>query len=93
MEKHTSGPWKVVSEEPYDLRIKAGPHEICEVWMDDAPVRDYNEEQRLNARLIAAAPDMLQLLRDAVEFLPLDNPTVHGFVDDAHKLIAKAVGR
>jgi hypothetical protein len=57
--KHTPGPWKKVMDEPYDLRIKAGDRGICEVWLDDAPVPDYNEEQQANASLIAAAPDLL----------------------------------
>lgn len=49
-------------------------------------------ENSANARLIAAAPEMLQLLKDAVAFLPLNDPQTRGFYDDARKLIAKAEG-
>ena len=67
MSKHTPGPWttdEADHDEPYqDIRIQAGKRGICRVWIDDAPVHDYNAEQRANARLIAAAPDLLEALK------------------------------
>ena len=64
---HTPGPWQTDQAEhdaPYqDIRIHAGKGSICCVWIDDAPLHDYNAEQRANARLIAAAPDLLEALR------------------------------
>lgn len=68
MSKHTPGPW-ATDEADHDMpceniKIKAGKYRtICTVWIDDAPVHDFNAEQRLNARLIAAAPDLLEALK------------------------------
>ena len=65
--QHTPGPWttdEADHDAPYqDIKIKAGKHHtVCTVWIDDAPVRDFNISQAANARLIAKAPD----LRDAL---------------------------
>jgi DNA-directed RNA polymerase subunit RPC12/RpoP len=50
-------------KEPYTLHIvDADGDSIAEVFLDDAPVRDYNDMQEHNARLLAAAPDLLQAL-------------------------------
>lgn len=70
MSNYTPGPWEVKysDDDPYgDIRIVArnGARGIAQVWLDDAPVHDYNREQEANARLIAAAP----ALRNAVRFL------------------------
>ena len=66
MSKHTPGPWAPDYAEhdcPHqDVKIKAGKRGVCRVWMDNAPVEDYNREQRANARLIAAAPELLEAL-------------------------------
>lgn len=62
MSNYTPGPWIAEEEEPYYLTVRGG-HRIAEVYLDDAPVDDYNRVQRANARLIAAAPDLLELLR------------------------------
>ena len=67
MSKHTPGPWKdnnADHDEPYqDIKIKAAGRTVCTVWIDDAPCHDFNAEQDANARLIAAAPDLLEVLR------------------------------
>lgn len=66
-EKHTPGPWATDESEhdmPYqDIRIHSGKRGICVVWLDDAPVHDYNAEQQANARLISVAPDLLEALK------------------------------
>jgi hypothetical protein len=67
---HTPGPWRVEGpdDEPYgQIGVFAAHHLVCELWQDDAPVRDYNEAQWANARLIAAAPELLAALRAVVE--------------------------
>lgn len=68
MSTHTPGPWTTDEADhdmPHqDIRIKASKHHtVCTVWIDDAPVRDFNAEQTANARLLAAAPDMLEALQ------------------------------
>jgi hypothetical protein len=72
--KYTPGPWLTDEkdhDEPYqDIKIKAGKHHtVCTVWIDDAPVRDFNAAQQANARLIAAAPRMAAALQRAAHML------------------------
>lgn len=56
MSKHTKEPWILAPQsEPYeDLKIVSGHRAVCKLWLDDAPVRDYNETQEANARRIVA---------------------------------------
>src|SRR5690554_6102475 len=58
--KWTPGPWETDQNEhdqpylPYSIRPQDSRfHNICKVWIDDAPVPDYNAEQKANAHLIA----------------------------------------
>lgn len=78
MSKHTPGPWRVVN----GVQIRSERDQIAKVWM----MR--NGEGNTNARLIAAAPDLLNaltVLADACE--QMDIP-----VDAARAAIAKARG-
>jgi len=73
--KHTKGEWKAEQRNdwPYGFSIKAGKDTICDVdpWeystTDKSPEDVYNRESnnslQANAKLIAAAPDMLKVLR------------------------------
>ena len=65
-DKHTPGPWKAQShqraslaEASVEIESKSG-RTICD--MGDYP----NDEDRANARLIASAPEMMELLKRAV---------------------------
>jgi hypothetical protein len=71
--KHTAGPWKALPEECHRAYIRirgtrlGGRYKVANVLAPDykdAHERDA-EETRANARLIAAAPDLLELLRRA----------------------------
>lgn len=67
MAKHTPGPWETDEAEhdcpSQDVVIRdAKRRGICRIWFDDAPVPDYNAEQSANARLIAAAPELVEAL-------------------------------
>lgn len=65
--KYTPGPW-TTDEDDHDaphqnIKVKAGKHHtVCTVWIDDAPVRDFNSTQQANARLIAASPTMYEYI-------------------------------
>ena len=70
LEGITPGPWERLqtgcASDPYaNMEIKPlmGFRTVAELSLDDAPVEDFNCEQRANARLIAAAP---MLLRQAI---------------------------
>jgi hypothetical protein len=104
--KGTPGPWQTdcgQHDAPYqDIRVQAGGHRICIVWIDDAPVPEYNATQEANARLIAAAPELLDALNNLVywhakrfntnsdELLPIEEQEAE--VQQAMRAIAKATG-
>ena len=92
---HTPGPWSIVNwgeatDHPYIVPAKENPEtqresKICDV---------YNPESEANARLIAAAPELLELCKEAVEVYydaGLDN-TDH-VVKRMKSAIAKAEGK
>jgi L-alanine-DL-glutamate epimerase-like enolase superfamily enzyme len=102
--QHTPGPWigagpsfgdqfpryttEITTE---DERYGDGHIQICEL-----PFHHHDEENEANARLIAAAPDLLGALQNMLA----QYNTVHGTgdmemqsaIDFAHKAIAKATG-
>lgn len=66
--KHTPGPWKVESNE-----------EFIEIWNNNTWIANVQTEHKhhtvdnfANARLIAAAPELLDALEDAITFLATD---------------------
>ena len=73
MSKHTPGPWincQAVGQRLSSRRIISDSNKISTVVAD---VPDYGEtsasERHANARLIAAAPDLLEALRNARSFI------------------------
>ena len=64
--KHTAGPWSVDYEGPAHLSIEDSAGRVlafCNLQSEDG------DEDEANARLIAAAPDLLQALKNAREWL------------------------
>ena len=59
MTKHAPGPWAIREGHAY-IAIRSG----AGVWADVRIAGGITEQDRANARLIAAAPDMAQALRD-----------------------------
>jgi hypothetical protein len=55
--KHTPGPWKQGSTHPEN--VSAGSALVCTTLSRGR----FNDEQKANARLIAAAPDLLEALQ------------------------------
>lgn len=88
---HTPGPWEVgpmngkpsvIYADDYDAPVIAQMAE----WIPDAA-----KQQEANARLIAAAPELLQALQNLVS--DIDDGTVYGQrLAQAHAAIAKATG-
>ena len=97
MSKHTPGPWTVTDEDDfYGLAIEAAGREGEYVPVARVPV-DYDDrpEREANARLMAAAPDLLEALKAL-----LSGSERHIFSteckterDAARTAIAKAEGR
>ena len=80
--KHTPGPWHIAN----GVQIRSNRDQIAKIWM----MRD--GEGRENARLIAAAPDLLEALIElaacGAEAWGEDRPCVKW----AHAAIARATG-
>lgn len=94
--KHTPGPWSV--GEKVGTLVFAGNEGsmgdfICEVTGEDETPRAVN---RANARLIAAAPELLSALYEldgAAEYMDFDPESRFGLaVEKARTAIAKATG-
>ena len=81
MSKHTPGPWHTAGEQ--GVQIRSAKDQIAKVWTMRG------NEWKANARLIAAAPELLEALKLARSII--------GHPDDAHSqmidaAIAKATG-
>ena len=100
MSKHTPGPW-VIGESaamdgkicidtalPYPNPKLPGPSEICVLLPIGIP-GNMHEEAHANARLIAAAPELLEALEAFVRAIAPSFVDCHA---DAVKAIAKAKG-
>ena len=81
MSKHTPGPWHTAGEQ--GVQIRGAKDQIAKVWTMRG------NEWKANARLIAAAPDLLEALQDMVsDHASLSDATL-AF---ARAAIAKAAG-
>jgi hypothetical protein len=90
MSKHTPGPW--IRRWLGDSEWAAGPAyhpTLIRVSRSDHGMG--YEEIAATARLVAAAPDLLEALQDAVSTMPADSPVK--WVVWARAAIAKAEGR
>lgn len=76
MRKHIEGPWSVVNHNWHETSVFSDvtQQRIChmdtEDWgVDEDTEEEYRKEQESNAKLIAAAPDLLRELKEAREGL------------------------
>ena len=87
--KHTPGPWRLVwwgnEAYPYPLSILA---ENDGAWI----ARDGHVSSDANARLIAAAPDMLEALRGMLRLAEAANVSERIICHEARAAIARATG-
>ena len=91
--QHTPGPWKVLEHSWSDTSIVAEgfDHGICLLDINHATEESQEADEALmaaNARLISAAPDLLEALRGVLRVA--DRATVE--FDAARAAIAKATG-
>ena len=84
---HTPGPWQVKSD---DISV-VGRRNVgaFDVVAHVAP----RQNTHANARLIAAAPDLLAALKSLMEYMSPDDYAWASRVQDAYTAIAKAEGR
>lgn len=92
--RHTPGPWAYIDATQVAAMgfapkcvIKAGDKQIASFsWHTDSPWFPTKAESQANARLIAAAPDLLEALKDVLRIA--DRATTE--FDAARAAIAKA---
>lgn len=94
---HTAGPWKTNGSQVTANGDWKAPVCVVVSKQDVRPTADAAaktlEQAHANARLISAAPEMLQILRAMVEFSDSRTPLHPGAVlwDEAREVIAKAI--
>lgn len=111
MSEHTPGPWEYVPSTEHHGAYVAGPFggDLCDCYTmsnpsslsvrnggDSKPIPFCGDEMDANARLIAAAPDLLAALRDMVAWLkapPISDHNIADYRVAAEDAIAKAEGR
>ena len=93
-QKHTPGPWKITRYAALHVETE-GHRGICSCGYTNS-TKDIDDENKANARLIAAAPDMLAALQDVAksyqqlfDVMPVAWQTLDDIVTAA---IAKATG-
>jgi hypothetical protein len=95
MSAHTPGPWLFFATDGINVGVTTESADIAHCHGFYKPRRSWNEEVA-NAKLMAASPDLLEALREAVEFADQDyqclTPTGRKMVDGWKAAIAKAEG-
>jgi len=86
--RHTPGPWTAVADGGSVLIVTAARGNTMRV-VDDSP----REEAAANARLIAAAPELLAALKEMLSSPTYGNEPSESAVELAIAAIAKAEGR
>lgn len=95
MSKHTPGPWEITvnNYDHYGIH-QAGMNGMAIIWIN----KQHSEMDDANARLIAAAPELLEALRQAADELDaIMNQKGHtaktrAIRDTSYAAIAKAQG-
>lgn len=91
--KHTHGPWfsedLIEGTDQEFIGVSSdNVNNIADVWAIDTT----QEQCRANARLIAAAPELLDALETMVRYSQGGDIPPKSVVDRAHSAIAKAIG-
>lgn len=87
---HTPGPWKLYPDDENGQAVVGGQHtEIATCWHHC--LGSIEKQMRANARLIAAAPDLLNALENLTIAIGM-GWDLDGVVDQAAAAIAKATG-
>jgi hypothetical protein len=94
MTKHTPGPWEVQSRPDgmggKDMIVYADKRPVCDCFQ---PYNNSNlEEWQANARLIASAPEMLDLIKENVMHVKYPK-RIKEWEEKARQLIAKTEGK
>lgn len=85
---HMPGPWVAERKQPGRWIIYQDHSEPCPI----ASILEVNDSVDANARLIAAAPDLLEALRDLLALISIDSlvPESVSYMREARAAITKA---
>lgn len=91
---HTPGPWKLVpAKNPsYNLVCAEGWHKLARVVVRMMGHGSDSTEGVANARLIAAAPELLEAAENALHYMRLHKYADQAWADDLDAAIKKARG-
>jgi hypothetical protein len=97
MSKHTPGPWRFYSQLVWSEAVKTDQYRTNEICKINERLRVPEDEREANARLIAAAPELLAFANHVLEQI---KSGACGYTDGseaelrnyAEQLIAKAKG-
>lgn len=92
MTAHTPGPWVVTVTDDGGSMVHAPNCAIATVWPAPDSKAGDNRQSAINARLIAAAPEMLEALQRVIRLVGDPEQTLADIVNCAHAAIAKATG-
>ncbi len=87
--RHTLGEWTVERLKNYQWRIQSAERIICKEPFRGTPPSEIIDEIEANARLIAAAPELLDALKDAEKALE----RVNAFVDYDYKWLEEKIDK
>lgn len=91
---HTPGPWGITKHEDCEASIITAGHEsIAFVYIDDND-KPATENNKADARLISAAPELLEALQSIIAEAIEHWPDAENWpaIEDAKTIIAKARG-
>jgi hypothetical protein len=88
MNKATPGPWEVVEGRSGDSVEVFGEKSICEMWRR----KDDSATVKANARLIAAAPCMYELIKNIASCGNMTNSQQDDLIRKAAEIIKRAEG-
>ena len=92
--KHTSGPWYIDNIQDEDFRVNISSIDsnvACAYHLSDDPV-NVDDECMSNARLIAAAPELLEACKSISEWA-INKDIPFDVISKIRHAIAKAEGR
>jgi len=82
--KGTKGNW-IINETGYQI-LNENKDPLCDVWNFNKPTEEYNA----NAKLIACAPELLEMLKNLLSmYINTDKPSIR-ITLEAQELIKKA---
>ena len=99
MNKHTPGPWRTIESTNTTMRTVVGPDFPGQGYIADVNLCRTNDAQDVdgeaNARLIAAAPELLQLVKDMREafYVKGTRKALLAVMERSKSVMEKAEGR